>query len=149
MQHVEGALALGDVDSKALASLPVGDGDDHAIVALAPEQPEVDAVVRAVVELAEVIGDDAEKVPARPRRGNTGAPANRRGVVPTYLPWLARRLRGCAGQFMPMRIPGRIAVLGGKPSMATRANTRTALDFPPFVCTFREGDASLTAEMVG
>jgi hypothetical protein len=52
-------------------------------------------------------------------------------------------LEGCAGQFMPTRIPGRIAVLGGTPSMATRANTPTALEFPPFVCTCRKVDAFL------
>src|SRR5512132_3125335 len=103
MEHVEGALTIGDVDGEALASLPVGDGDDHAIVALAPEQPDVDAVIRAAVELAEGIGHGAEKVPAEPRRGNTGAPASRPPVAPTYLPWLARRLKGCAGQFMPTR----------------------------------------------
>jgi hypothetical protein len=92
MEHIEGAFALGDVDGEALASLPVGYGDDHATVALAPEQPDVDAVMRTVVELAEVIGHGPEKVPASACRGNTGAPANRLGVVPTYLPWLARRL---------------------------------------------------------
>jgi hypothetical protein len=59
---------------KALAGFPVGDGDDHAIVALAPEQPDVDAVIGAVVEFAEGIGHGAAKVPARPRGGNTGAP---------------------------------------------------------------------------
>ena len=59
VEHVQGTLAVADLDRELIAGLVVGDGHEHLVVVLAPEQPHVDAVVRAVVELTEdVVGHE-------------------------------------------------------------------------------------------
>jgi hypothetical protein len=52
MEDVEGTLAIAKLDPEALACPLVSYRDDQSIVTLSPEQPHVDPVVRAVVELA-------------------------------------------------------------------------------------------------
>ena len=53
MEDVEGALAVADADREGLAGAGVRDGDQRAVVTRVPEEPHVDAVVDAVIELAE------------------------------------------------------------------------------------------------
>jgi hypothetical protein len=62
VEDAERPFPVGDLDAESLAGLRVGDGDDSAIVALAPEQQDIDSVVRALVEFAEVIAHDAQGV---------------------------------------------------------------------------------------
>jgi hypothetical protein len=59
------------------------------------------------------------------------------------------RLRGCAGRFMPLRIPGRIAIPGGEPSVATPTNTRTASEFHASPATRRKMHSFLRRPTTG
>jgi hypothetical protein len=52
MEHLERALALAYRELERLTGLGVGDRDRHAAVALTPQQPDLDPVARAAVELA-------------------------------------------------------------------------------------------------
>jgi hypothetical protein len=52
MKDVERTLAIAKLDPEALARALVDDRHNESIVALAPEQPHVDPVARAVVKLA-------------------------------------------------------------------------------------------------
>ena len=51
VKDVEGALTVADVDAKALAGSHVRNGDRELSVGLAPEQPDLDPVRPAAVEL--------------------------------------------------------------------------------------------------
>ena len=51
VKDVEGALTVADVDAKALAGSHVRNGDRELSVGLAPEQPDLDSVRPAAVEL--------------------------------------------------------------------------------------------------
>jgi hypothetical protein len=55
MEDVERSLTRSDRDLEAIAGLAVGDGDEDLVVALAPEQPDVDAVVGALVEFVKAV----------------------------------------------------------------------------------------------
>jgi hypothetical protein len=78
-EDVEGALVVASVDAEALTSLLVGYGDDHAIIARAPKQSNVDAIVEAAVELVEGVGHGAPTVPSPRRPRNADQPADRIG----------------------------------------------------------------------
>jgi hypothetical protein len=52
MEHVHRPLALMHLERERVAGLAVVDGDENAPVVLAPEQPDLDPVERAAVELA-------------------------------------------------------------------------------------------------
>ena len=53
MEDVECAFAGADLEREGVARLGIGDGDEHAVVVRAPEQPHVDAVADTVIELAQ------------------------------------------------------------------------------------------------
>ena len=65
MEDVVRTLALAKLDREAVARLVVGHRHDHLVVVLAPEQPDVDAVVRAVVKFAKGLVHGTGKVPSR------------------------------------------------------------------------------------
>src|SRR5918999_6577158 len=52
MEDVERSLAGTNLDPEALAGLLVGDSHEDLIVALAPQQPDVEPIVAAMVEFA-------------------------------------------------------------------------------------------------
>jgi hypothetical protein len=49
VEDVEGLLAVANLDREPIAGLVVRDGHQHRVVVLAPEQPHVDHVARAVI----------------------------------------------------------------------------------------------------
>jgi hypothetical protein len=53
MEDVQGSLSLANLDLEARAGLPIDDRDEDLIVALAPEEPDIDTVVGALVEFVE------------------------------------------------------------------------------------------------
>src|SRR4051794_25198311 len=69
VEDVEGLLAVAHRDREAIAGLVVRDGHQHRVVALAPEQPDVDQVGLAVVKLSEglVHGERKGPIPRGPR----------------------------------------------------------------------------------
>jgi nucleotide-binding universal stress UspA family protein len=52
VEHLERPLVLGNLDREGIAGPVVVDGDEHGPIALTPQQPNVDAVVHAAVQLA-------------------------------------------------------------------------------------------------
>jgi hypothetical protein len=54
MEDIQRPLVTPDVEVEAVAALAVVDGDDDAVVRLAPQQADVDAVGQAAVELDQV-----------------------------------------------------------------------------------------------
>lgn len=79
VEDAQRPFPVGNLDAESLAGLRVGDGDDSAIVALMPEQQDIDAVVRAPVELAEVIAHDAQTVSPAAGRLNAASPSSASG----------------------------------------------------------------------
>src|SRR4029077_14170463 len=76
MEDVQRRLPIGNLDAEPVAGLPVGDRDDRAIVAFAPQQPDFDAVVGAVAELVEVIAHGASTVPSAALPLNAACPSS-------------------------------------------------------------------------
>jgi nucleotide-binding universal stress UspA family protein len=52
VEHLERPLVLGNLDREGIAGPVVVDGDEHAPIALTPQQPNVDVAVHAAVQLA-------------------------------------------------------------------------------------------------
>jgi hypothetical protein len=75
VEDAQRRFPVGNLDAESLAGLGVGDGDDSATVALAPEEQDIDAVVGALVELAEVIAHDAHTVSPAAGRSNAASPS--------------------------------------------------------------------------
>src|SRR4051812_2942095 len=93
MEDVEHPLVVADLELEAAPRSAVFHHDDHAVVALAPEQPDVEAVVRAAVELAKGI-DHGAIVAAGRTPGHADRPATQ------------TRLPGGSGRASPTRTVG-------------------------------------------
>jgi hypothetical protein len=83
MEDVQRRFPIGNLDAEPVAGLPVGDRDDHAIVTLVPEEPDIDAVVGAVAELVEVIAHGVPTVPSAALRLNAARPSSASGWLAT------------------------------------------------------------------
>jgi hypothetical protein len=75
VEDVQRPLVLADLDREALAGLLVGDHDEGLVVPLAPEEPDVEPIVGAVIEFVEEIVHGAITIS---RRGRASQAATRR-----------------------------------------------------------------------